>query len=234
MRQLSLNVTLPDGLSFESFCPLPGNEDILTLLQSPFWEEFPQIFVFGGSGSGKSHLLQACCYRLQANFHAATYLSLRDLSQFGTGVISGLDGSATLLALDDVDAVMGNKAWEEALFHLINRCRENQQAILLSARKKPHELGCELPDLASRLRWGPIYQLRSLDDEQAMEVFKWRARNRGFEITDQAASYISKNIPLDMQSLMILLQHLDTESLNDGRKITRQFVQKVLQEEWCR
>nr|CAA6807299.1 MAG: Chromosomal replication initiator protein DnaA [uncultured Thiotrichaceae bacterium] len=229
MRQLSLNVTLPDGQSFESFCPLPGNEDILTLLQTPFWEEFPQILVFGDSGCGKSHLLQACCYRLQANFHAATYLSLRDLSRFGTGVIDGLDsGHATLLALDDIDAVMGNKAWEEALFHLVNRCRENKQALLLSAGKKPHDLGCQLPDLASRLRWGPIYQLRSLDDEQAVEVFKWRARNRGFEITEQAASYIGKNMPLDMQSLMSLLQLLDTESLNDGRKITRQFVQKVL------
>lgn len=228
MRQLSLNVTLPDGFSFESFCPLPGNEDILTLLQTPFWEEFPQIFLFGESGSGKSHLLQACCYRLQADFYAANYLSLRDLSKFGTRVIDGLDGNATLLALDDVDTVMGNRAWEEALFHLINRCRERQQALLLSARKKPHELGCELADLTSRLLWGPIYQLRSLDDNQALEVFKWRARNRGFEITDQVAAYIHKNAPQDMQSLMHLLQSLDTESLNDGRKITRQFVQKVL------
>lgn len=229
MRQLSLNVTLPDGMSFDSFCPLPGNEDVLTLLQSPFWESFPQVFVFGDSGCGKSHLLQACCYQLQANFHAATYLSLRDLSRFGTGVLAGLDGHTTLLALDDVDAVMGNKAWEEALFHLINRCRENKQALLLSAVNKPPELDCQLPDLASRLRWGPIYQLHSLDDDQAMEVFKWRARNRGFEITDQAASYIRKHIPQDMQSLISFLQYLDAESLCDGRKVTRQFVQKVLQ-----
>lgn len=229
MRQLSLNVTLPDGFSFESFCPLPGNEDILTLLQTPFWEEFPQIFLFGDSGSGKSHLLQACCYRLQHNFYAAHYLSLRDLSKFGTGVIDGLDGQATLLALDDVDTVMGNRAWEEALFHLINRCRERQQALLLSAGKRPHELDCELPDLASRLRWGPIYQLQHLDDAQALEVFKWRARNRGFGISEQVAHYISKHLPKDIQSLMDLLQYLDTESLQGGRKITIPFIQKTLQ-----
>ena len=231
MKQLSLNVTLPDGFSFDSFCPLPGNEDILTLLQTPFWEEFPQIFLFGNSGSGKSHLLQACCYRLQHNFYAANYLSLSDLSKFGTGVIDGLDGHATLLALDDVHTVMGNKAWEEALFHLINRCRERRQALLMSAEKRPHELGCQLPDLASRLRWGPIYQLQHLDEAQALEVFKWRARNRGVEITEQVAHYISKHLPRDMHNLMKLLQYLDTESLQGRRKITIPFIQKVMRTE---
>lgn len=229
MQQLSLNVTLPDGFSFESFCPLPGNEDILTLLQTPFWESFPQLFLFGGAGSGKSHLLQACCYRLQQNFYAATYLSLSELSQFGTGVIDGLDGHSTLLALDDVDSVMGNKAWEEALFHLINRCRERKQALLLSAGQRPYDLDCRLPDLASRLRWGPIYQLQSLDEEQALEVLRWRARIRGFDISEQVIHYIGRHLPHDINSLMQFLQQLDTESLQGGRKITIPFIQQILQ-----
>ncbi len=228
MGQLALNVTLPDGFSFDSFCPLPGNEDILTLLQTPFWQELPQVFMFGEAGSGKSHLLQACCYRLQEEFAAAHYLSLRDLSRFGTGVIEGLSGNAVLLALDDVDAVIGNRAWEEALFHLINRCREQQQALLMSARSNPHALECSLPDLASRLLWGPIYSLRGTDEGQALEVFKWRARNRGLDISEQVASYINRHFPRDMPSLIRALQKLDDISLSHGRKITVPLLKKAL------
>ena len=229
MGQLSLNVTLPDGFSFESFCPLPGNEDILTLLQSQFWQELPQVFLFGDSGSGKSHLLQACCYKLQAESAAAHYLSLRELSRFGTGVLEGLNGRAVLLALDDVDEVMGNRAWEEALFHLINRCREQQQALLLSARRNPHDLECSLPDLASRLLWGPIYSIRGTDEAQALEVFKWRARIRGLDISTQVAAYINRHYSRDIPTLMEILHELDIASLNHGRKITVNLLNETLQ-----
>lgn len=228
MGQLALNVTLPDGFSFASFCPLPGNEDILTLLQTPFWQELPQLFLFGEAGSGKSHLLQACCYRLHDESAAAHYLSLRELSRFGTGVMEGLSGNATLLALDDVDAVVGNRAWEEALFHLINRCREQQQALLLSARHNPHELVCALPDLASRLLWGPIYSLRSADESQALEVFKWRAFNRGLSISEPVAAYINRHCARDMPALMQILNKLDQMSLSHGRKITVPLLKQVL------
>ena len=228
MGQLALNVTLPDGFSFASFCPLPGNEDILTLLQTPFWRELPQLFLYGEGGSGKSHLLQACCYRLQEEFAAAHYLSLRELSRFGTGVMEGLSGNAVLLALDDVDAVLGNRAWEEALFHLINRCREQQQALLMSARSNPHELECSLPDLASRLLWGPIYSLRGTDEEQALEVFKWRAYNRGLDISESVAVYINRHFPRDLPSLIKILQKLDDVSLSHGKKITVPLLKQVL------
>ncbi len=228
MGQLALNVTLPDGFSFASFCPLPGNEDVLTLLQTPFWQELPQVFLFGEANSGKSHLLQACCYRLQEEFAAAHYLSLRELSRFGTGVLEGLSQHAVLLALDDVDAVLGNRAWEEALFHLINRCREQQQALLMSARSNPHALNCSLPDLASRLLWGPIYAVRGVDEAQALEVFKWRARNRGLEISEQVAAYINRHFPRDILNLIAILQKLDEVSLSHGRKITVPLLKQVL------
>ncbi len=226
MSQLSLNIALLDGFDFASFYSLPENADVLASLQTSFWQTFPQVFLFGESGSGKSHLLQACCYQAQEQHDSAAYLSLRQLSAYGVKVLEGLDACA-LLAVDDLEVVMGDPEWEASLFHLINRCRQNKQPLLLAARDNPHELPCLLPDLASRLLWGPIYRINKLAEADALKAFKWRAQQRGFQITDYVVNYIGRHYARDIQSLMMVLDRLDTASLNKSRKITRNFVQEV-------
>lgn len=226
MSQLSLNIALLDGFDFDSFYPMPDNRDALALLHSTFWQSFLQVYLFGESGGGKSHLLQACCYQAQVQGGSAAYLSLRQLSAYGARVLDGLDQCA-LLALDDLDVIIGDLEWETALFHLINRCRENNQPLLLAGQKNPYELECELPDLASRLVWGPTYRIRVLDEARAIEAFKWRAYKRGLDMSDYIVKYIAKRFPCNIRSLMILLERLDTASLNKGRKITRNLIQEI-------
>lgn len=231
MEQLPLNVTLPDALGFSNFFVTPENEEVLAFLSSPFWPDFPQAFLFGGQGCGKSHLLQASCYQAQEQGLSAVYLSMKAFVAFGTDVLNGLDDSAGLLVVDDVDAVLSNRLWEEALFHLINRCRQHQQTLLLAASQNPHELKCVLPDLASRLLWGPIYQVDCLDGEQALITFQWRARQKGVSISDQAMTYISQHYPRDISGLMALLDKLDKISLKNTKKVTRQLVIDVLSDD---
>ena len=226
MSQLSLNIALLDGLDFNSFYPLTENRDVLDLLVTAFWQTLPQVFLCGEAGSGKSHLLQACCYQAQEQGETAAYLSLRQLSAYRPSVLDGLD-HCTFLALDDLDSIVGNLPWETALFHLINRCRQNNQPLLLAARQNPHELECELADLASRLLWGPIYRVYKLDEATAVEAFKWRAYRRGLEIPGYLVAYIGRRFPRDITSLMQILDKLDIASMNQGRKITRNLIQEV-------
>ncbi|PID49454.1 MAG: DnaA regulatory inactivator Hda [Proteobacteria bacterium] len=226
MQQLSLNIALLDNVDFASFYLRPDNQELLSLLKTSFWESFPQLFIFGLSGSGKSHLLQACCVRAQETGVSASYLSLRQLALYGTTVLDGLDHCA-LVAVDDLGVVMGDLEWEAAIFHLINRCRENRQALLMAARRNPRELDCYLPDLISRFCWGPIYGLNALNEQQAIEAFRLRATKRGFEVADNVLAYIRKRFPLDMCSLMDLLERLDRASLDKRRKITIHFVQET-------
>ncbi|MEZ5479386.1 MAG: DnaA regulatory inactivator Hda [Thiolinea sp.] len=228
MNQLTLNVTLPDHPDFAGFFPDEHNREIWELLQSRLWINFPQIVICGEAGSGKSHLLQACCHQAYAEGETAAYLGMRDLVGFGAGVLEGLDNTS-LLVLDDVDVLIGNRAWEEALYHLINRCREQQQPLLMSARHNPHELNCLLPDLGSRLLWGPIYHVRPLDEQQALQAFIHRAELRGLDIPAQVVAYIGRHFPRDMPSLMRILERLDDASLINGKKVTRPLVLETLQ-----
>lgn len=227
MKQLSLNIGLLDGFEFVSFYPVPENKEIVALLQTDFWRVFPQIFLAGELGSGKSHLLQATCYRIQEQGFNASYISLRQLERYGVRVLEGLDHQPVVFMLDDIDLVIGDLVWETALMHLLNRCRAHQQSVVLSGQFDPHELACNLPDLASRLVWGPTFSLKALNAQQALDVFKRRAKQRGLDIPDAVLAHISRRFAPNIQTLMQILDKLDRASLDKGRKITRQLIQEI-------
>lgn len=229
-EQLALNVNLKEGLRFDSFFAEQGssNAELLTMLNS-FVDsnEAQQNILWGEEHSGKTHLLQACCARLAESNQPVSYIPLKILSLHGVEVLQGLANSS-LVVVDDVDSVIGDKAWETALFNLINQTRDKQQRLLLSSSNNPRLLDCVLPDLASRLIWGGSYQLQSLSDEDKSKALKARASQRGFELNDRVLDYLFRHYPRDIESLMDVLDKLDKESLRLKTKITVPFVKQIL------
>jgi len=127
-----------------------------------------------------------------------------------------------------VDAVIGDLEWETALFTLINLTRDRGQRLLLSSTVNPRHLECVLPDLASRLIWGGSYQIRPLSDDDKLKALKSRSLQRGFELNDRVLDYVFRHHPRDIESLLIILDKLDEESLRLKTKITVPFVKSVL------
>jgi len=229
-EQLTLNVNLKEGLRFESFFveAQSSNAETLQILQG-FVEssEQQQNIVWGESLSGKTHLLQACCAKQAQSKNSVSYIPLKILSLHGPDVLQGMSNSP-LVVIDDVDSVIGNKAWETALFNLINQTRDNNQRLLLSSQNNPRQLDCVLSDLASRLIWGGSYQLQILSDEDKPKALKARATQRGFDLNDRVLDYLFRHYPRDIESLMDILNKLDEESLRQKTKITVPFVKDVL------
>lgn len=229
-EQLALNVTLKEGLRFESFFVEEGgaNSELLNILQN-FVDapEAQQNIIWGERLSGKTHLLQACCAKEAENNHSVSYIPLKILSLHGAEILKGLANSS-IVVVDDVDSVIGDKIWETALFNLINQTRDNHQSLLLSSISNPRQLDCVLPDLASRLIWGGSYQLQTLSDEDKPKALKARAEQRGFELSDRVVDYLFRHYQRDIESLMDILDKLDQESLRLKTKITVPFVKQVL------
>lgn len=229
-EQLALNVNLKEGLRFESFFAEEGsaNSELLNILKNFVGTpEAQQNIVWGESLSGKTHLLQACCAKQAENNQSVSYIPLKLLSLHGAEVLHGLANSS-LVVVDDVDSVIGDKVWETALFNLINQTRDKQQHLLLSSTNNPRQLECVLPDLASRLIWGGSYQLQTLSDEDKPKALKAKASQRGFELSDRVVDYLFRHYPRDIESLMDILNKLDQESLRLKTKITVPFVKQVL------
>lgn len=226
-QQLTLNVQLRDDATLENFLAPEMDEVMLNAVGgqlSPGGE--PLIYLYGSPDTGKSHLLQAACHHASAN--PAMYLPLSDLVAYPPDqVLQGVEAMA-LVALDDIHVVMGNAAWEEALFHLFNRARENNCHLLVSAQCSPRNLHMDLADLRSRLSWGCVFQLHTLDDAERQSILRFRAQKRGLDLPAEVASYISDRGPRTLLDLLDLLDQLDNASLVEKRALSIPFVKKAL------
>ncbi|MDH3947871.1 MAG: DnaA regulatory inactivator Hda [Gammaproteobacteria bacterium] len=221
--QLPLGIGLKDTATFDNFYPA-GNELVLQALQEG---NDAMLYLWGPVGSGKSHLLQALCHATAANGHSPVYLPLSELVSLSPALLEGLEHQA-LIAVDDVQTVAGLSQWEEGLFHLYNRVRDSGHRLVVSATSAPAGLALALPDLASRLGWGPVFQLTSLADTDKRAALQMRARRRGLEMGNEVAEYLLRRCPRDMDSLFNLLNRLDQASLAAQRRLTIPFVRQLL------
>ena len=112
--------------------------------------------------------------------------------------------------------------------NLYNRLRDADTRLVVAAEKSPTGSDFKLADLASRMCWGPVYQLRMLDDEEKKTALQLRAKNRGLDLDDNVVDYLIKRSSRDMQSLFNLLDKLDKASLVAKRKLTVPFVRELL------
>lgn len=223
--QLPLGVGLPDGARLESFHPGPNALVLEAVRGLPAAPGPAAIFVHGPRGSGRSHLLQGAC-AAAAPSSAAGYIGLADHHAVPR-MLEGWEG-LDLVCLDDLDAVAGDRAWEAALFSLVNRLREAGGRLLVAADGPPGALPLALPDLRSRLTWGPVFGLERMDDEDRIRALMLRASRRGLELPADSARYLITRHARGMDQLQDLLERLDRASLAAQRKLTVPFLRELL------
>ncbi|RKR02386.1 regulatory inactivation of DnaA Hda protein [Kushneria sinocarnis] len=225
--QLPLGVGLRDDATLAGFLPgaNPALVERLRHQLEPSGE--PLLYLWGAPQSGRTHLLQAACHRADDLGRRALYLPLEDLGHFPPHMLEDLE-TLDLVAIDDLQSVMGRKRWEEGLFHCFNRLRDHDTRLIVAADCAPRQLPVGLPDLASRLAWGETFHLRPLDDDGRLEALKLRARIRGMELPDEVARYILHRSPRQLTSLFDALARLDSASLSAQRKLTIPFVKQAL------
>lgn len=226
--QLALAIQLSHQATLEDF--VWGDNALLqqqlTLSLEGQGERF--FYLWGESGVGKSHLLQGCCHAISSKNKPAVYLPLSLLKEWGPESIEGMEDQS-LIAIDDLEAIAGDKVWEEAIFHLYNRVRDNQQTLLIIAgRYALTNTAIHLADLKSRLAHGLVIQLQELQDELKICVLQQHANERGFELSDSVAAFLISRCARSMHTLYEVLDKLDKASLAAQRKITIPFVKAVL------
>lgn len=222
MRQLPLAVRLRDFAVFDTFEPGP-NGAVLAVLADPA-AAGPALWLWGPSGSGKSHLLQAAC----AARPGAAYLPAAELLAGGPGVLDGWQDRA-LVCIDDIDRLAGRADWELAAFALFNGLWERGGCLVVSASAGPSTIQFSLPDLQSRLAWGGVFRLAPLSDEDRIAALRRRARHRGLDLSADAARYLLRRLPRDMRALCGWLDTLDAASLAAGKRLTLPFVKSVIE-----
>ncbi len=220
--QLGLEVVLNDEATLAYFL---GREYLAPLLRAAHRPlEEPLTFLHGVPGTGKSHLLQAVCHAVPG----AVYLPLTELRDLPAGPLLANLESSPLLAVDDLQAVAGNAAWEEALFHLFNRARDAGCALWFAARRPAAGLPLQLPDLRSRLSSGVTWALRDSSDEEKAAILGFRAERRGIPLSQAVASYLCSRGDRSLHALIDTLERLGRASLEMQRPLTVPLVKTVM------
>lgn len=227
MYQLPLQIPLLGHTTFASFYP-GDNQQLLTYLQeltTSAGEQF--IYFWGASGTGRSHLLQACCQQATVLNQSCVYFPMEQIVALDPDLFVDLE-MLDLVCIDDIQNIAGQKIWEESLFHLYNRIRETNTRLVISANAAPRDLALNLSDLKSRLAWGMTFQIHPLTDIDKLEALRLSAQQRGFILSDDVGQFLIKHCSRETKALFNILSELDAASLSAKHRLTIPFVKAVL------
>lgn len=174
------------------------------------------LYLWGGRGSGRSHLLRAWCDARQGR-----YVDARVQPELADVV------SVPALAVDNCDAL--SDTGQVALFNLYNQARENRGLVLTSGPLPAAQLVLR-DDLKSRLAWGLALEVKPLTDAEKQAALLRHAADRGMRLSDDIVAYMLLHVRRDMPTLMRLIDALDTASLAAKRPVTLPLLRELLAE----
>ena len=228
-----LALKLPDDETFASFYP-GQNASLLTQLKnSVVGLGEPVLYMWGESGSGRSHLLHALCSEVDERGESVAYIPLDHYQGMSLDIFENME-TVTLVCIDNVQAIAGDEKWEKALFDFYNRWLDNKNnrpagtSLVLCASDLPKQMGIKLGDLVSRFEWGACYHLQPLNDEEKLGALQLRAQLKGMKLPIDVGRFLLNRLSREMNTLLKTLDRLDNASLVAKRKLTIPFVKEVL------
>lgn len=228
MQQLVLDMGLAPRPTLDNFLA-DGNDDAVAHLRlwagNPLRSPVP-TYLWGASGSGKTHLLQA----------------VRDVVRGQGGGVGWLDASTLAPPeFDDAWAVvvldechLYSAAQQAAAFNWFVNAQTPVHGparwVLAAGEAPPADLVLR-EDLRTRLGWGHVFQLRLLGDAERRAVLQRAADERGVVLTDEVVDFMLNRFSRDLGSLMLLLDRLDGYALRTQRAITIPLLKAMLESE---
>lgn len=199
-RQLTLDLIKPPQPSLDNFVIGRNAEAVAAVraMMTGAGERF--IYLWGATGSGRSHLLQALG------------LDVRP------GEVPAFDSHQHVYAIDDVDTV--NESQQQRLFVLLNEIRADATARFVGAGSAaPMQLALR-DDVRTRLAWGLVYQIHALSDDEKAQALTGHAASRGLALSPEVADYLLTHMPRDMRALVAVVDALDTYALSVKKPLT--------------
>ncbi|HZV62555.1 MAG TPA: DnaA/Hda family protein [Methylophilaceae bacterium] len=201
MKQLLLDIQLPAQPTLENFVIGRNAEAMHSLNLAISGDSGTRfIYLWGSSGSGKSHLLQAC----------------RNTSK---------DKGHNLVCIDDVHLLSAEAQID--LFNTYNQLKATDGILLAAGIAAPTQMGLR-DDLATRLAWGLTYQLHPLTDAEKALALKNHAKERGMKLPDDVLDYCLRYLRRDMPTLIATIDALDEWSLMAKRQVTLPLLKQLL------
>ena len=201
--------------TFGNYCSSMSNKLAVSIGQAiaehPEVKTYNPLFVFGSTGVGKTHLLQAIGIRLKEQFPRmrVLYVTARIFeSQFTTAIIQkkvndfiNFYQSIDVLLLDDIQFLAGKDKTQNTFFHIFNHLHQHQRQLVMSSDCRPSDLDGMEPRLISRFKWGMTVELEKPDFDLRRKFLAMKAGQDGLNISDEVLDYIAANVTDSVREL---------------------------------
>ncbi len=195
------------------------------------------LFIYGGVGLGKTHLMQAVGHRLLESNPQARVLYV-NCEKFTNDFIKAIQGgqmedfkrhyrTPDLLLIDDIQFLAGKEGTQEEFFHTFNALHQENRQIIMTSDRPPKAIPALEERLISRFEWGLITDIGAPDFEMRMAILASKCREKGCDLTPDVLNYIAHNVASNVRELegalnkIIALKEVNklTPSLDNVKKM---------------
>ena len=228
--------------TFENYCESKSNKLAYSIANAiatnPKCQTFNPMFIFGCTGVGKTHLIQAIGIKMKEEnpLSRVLYVSARTFeSQYTSAVRTNKVNdfinfyqSIDMLIVDDVQEFAGKTATQNTFFHIFNHLHNKQRHLILSCDCPPSELDGMEPRLLSRFKWGMIVELESPDYDLRRAVLLRKAMQAGVKIPDDILDFVAENVKDNVREIEGVFASLMAYSTALNQPLTIQLARNVL------
>jgi chromosomal replication initiator protein len=201
---------------------------------------FNPLFLYGGVGLGKTHLMHAIAWHIKKNYphRKVIYLSaekfmyqfIRALRFKDTVAFKEQFRSVDVLMIDDVQFISGKDSTQEEFFHTFNALVDQNRQIIISADKSPSDLEGMEDRLKSRLGWGLVADIHPTTYELRLGILQAKAEQMETIVSPKVLEFLAHKISSNVRELEGALTRVVAHSTLVGREITLDTTQEVLRD----
>lgn len=207
---------------------------------NPGGTSFNPLFVYGGVGLGKTHLIQAIGNEIINNYpeKKVIYLSsdsftvefVEAIQSNRVNEFSSFYRGMDVLIIDDIQFLTGKEKTQDLFFHIFNTLHQSRKQIILSSDKPPKELKGLDERLISRFQWGLTADIQPPEWETRIAILKNKAEAYGMQVSNEILEYIATNITSNIRELEgCLIKLLANASLN-SKELSFELARKTVKE----
>ena len=214
----------------------------LAVAESP-GEIYNPLFIYGGVGLGKTHLMHAIAHFILKNDPKAKILyvtsetftnelidAIRNKNNITTTEFREKYRNNDVLLIDDIQFIIGKESTQEEFFHTFNTLYESKKQIIISSDKPPKEIETLEERLRSRFEWGLTVDIQSPDYETRMAILRKKEEMEGYNIDNEVIKYIATNVKSNIRELEGALTKIVALSRLNKCDITLQLAEEALKD----
>lgn len=169
------------------------------------------LFIYGGSGLGKTHLLHAIKHEIEKNNPASKNIYIKG-EDFTNQLVDAIKKGeqqqfknkyriADVLLVDDIQFIAGKESTQEEFFHTFNTLHDAKKQIVLTSDRPPKEIQTLEDRLRSRFEWGLLADIQPPDYETRLAIIRRKAELLGIKMPDEVAQYIANRLKNNIRQL---------------------------------